>query len=185
MFGAGPAEIANALGHAGMQAAGLWQCRLDPGDGKQLATAHAARAGITAARLARAGLRGPARIFEGEPGFFAALYPGADPGLVPAAPQAPWALHDVSFKPWPACRHTHPAIAAALHLRDRVPPEHIARVQVATYAAGLAFCDAPRPASDHAARFSLQHAVAVTLLRGAHAADPLSAGHGGTERVPA
>ena len=42
-----------------------------------------------------------------------------------------------------------------------------ARVDVLTYRAALAFCDAPQPATPDAARFSLQHAVAVAIVRGA------------------
>lgn len=165
--GSGRTVCLDALGHAGMQAAGLWQCRLEPTDSKQLAAAHAARAGLTAAALAARGLRGPQAILEGRLGFFATLYPAADPGAVLDDPDAPWRLHEVSFKPWPACRHTHPAIAAALRLRPRVPAEAAAQITLRTYDAALDFCDAPHPGSDHEARFSLQHAVAVTLVRGA------------------
>jgi 2-methylcitrate dehydratase PrpD len=154
---------AAALSQAGMTAAGLWQCRLDPGTGKQLATAHAARAGVAAAAQAAAGFTGPARILEGEIGFLATYYPGSDVAAVIADPARAFQIHDVSFKPWPACRHTHPAIAAALTL----PPGGVAEVTVATYRAALEFCDAPNPQTDHDARFSLQHCVAVALLRGA------------------
>ena len=42
-------------------------------------------------------------------------------------------LHQTSFKPWPACRHTHPTIDATLALRDMKlgRPEHIV---IETYA---------------------------------------------------
>lgn len=159
--------LLDALGQAGMQAAGIWQCRLEATDSKQLASAHAARAGVCAAAVAAAGFRGARGILEGDLGFFRAYYPEADPLCVTAAPDAPWRIHEVSFKPWPACRHTHPAIAAALRLRGRVTVAEIDRIEVHSYAAGVAFCDDPAPESDHAARFSLQHCVAVALLRGA------------------
>ncbi|TFL16522.1 MmgE/PrpD family protein [Jannaschia formosa] len=157
--------MADALAQAGMQAAGIWQCRLEPGFSKQLACAHAARAGVLSARLAAAGFAGPRRILTGPLGFFASFYPKADPGTL-AAPTERWGIEEVSFKPWPACRHTHPAIAAALDLRGRLdgPPTAL---ELRTYGAAIAFCDAPEPETDDAARFSLQHAVAVTLLRGA------------------
>ena len=159
--------LRDTLGQAGMQAAGIWQCRLEPTDSKQLATAHAARAGVCAAATAAAGFRGARAILEGELGFLRAYYPDADPLCVTAAPDAPWRIHEVSFKPWPACRHVHPAIAAALRVRDRVTLAEIEGIEVHSYGAGVAFCDAPAPASDHAARFSFQHCVAVALLRGA------------------
>lgn len=156
----------DALGHAGMQAAGLWQCRLEPTDSKCLATAHAARAGVTAARAAAHGLRGARHILEGELGFFATLYPDAGTDSI-CAPHHGWMLEEVSLKPWPACRHVHPAVGAALHLRESLAPASIADVKVQTYAAGVDFCDQPGPQTPHEARFSFQHAVAVALLRGA------------------
>lgn len=162
----GPEQQAHALGHAGMQAAGLWQCRLEHGHAKQLATGHAARAGLTAARAAQAGLAAPLEILEGPLGLFPTLYPQAELRSITETSQSTWLLHEVSLKPWSACRHTHPAIAAALDLRNTFagPPQGI---EVATYAAALEFCDKALPSTAHEARFSLQHCVAVALAEGA------------------
>lgn len=156
---------ADALAQAGMGAAGLWQCRLDPGTGKQLATAQAARNGVVAAQLAAAGFSGPAHILEGEIGFFATYYPKADIARVTSTERDDFEIHAVSFKPWPACRHTHSAISAARALPSGPPQD----VTVTTYDAAISFCDAPAPDTAHDARFSLQHCVAVALLRGAPA----------------
>ena len=157
----------DALGQAGMQASGLWQCRLEPTDSKAVATAHAARAAVTSALLGCQRVRGAKHILDGPLGFFASYYPEVDVSGVNDGLQGDWLLHDVSFKPWPACRHVHPAVGLALRLRDRVPVADIQRVRVATYAAALQFCDTPNPKSPHAARFSLQHCVATALLTGA------------------
>ncbi|MGB3553281.1 MAG: MmgE/PrpD family protein, partial [Jannaschia sp.] len=156
--------MADALAQAAMQAAGIWQCRLEPGFSKQLACAHAARAGVLSARLGAVGFTGPRRILTGRLGFFASFYPAAEMATL-TAPTVGWAIEEVSVKPYPACRHTHPAIAAALDLRDCLssPPDAL---ELRTYGAALAFCDAPRPETDDEARFSLQHAVAVTLIHG-------------------
>jgi 2-methylcitrate dehydratase PrpD len=166
-MGLNDAEKRDALGQAGMQAGGLWQCRLEPTDSKALATGHAARAGVTSALLAAQGLRGASHILEGELGFFRSFYPDADPDLVLAEPDAGWLVHQVSFKPWPACRHVHAAIGMVLDLRGQLNSHDIERMTVHTYAAGQSFCDNPDPASDHEARFSFQHALAVAFLRGA------------------
>ena len=162
-----PERTVHALGQAGMQASGLWQCRLEDTDSKCLATAHAARAGVTSAFLACRGLRGARRILEGPLGFFATFYPKADAASVLNADPGRWLIHDVSLKPWPACRHVHAAIGAALDLREQIGPEKIGTLTVHTYEAGRDFCDDADPSTTHEARFSFQHAVAVTLLRGA------------------
>lgn len=154
----------DALGQAGMQAAGIWQCRLEPTFSKQLACAHAARAGVFSAELAQADFPGPKAILTGELGFFTSYYPGADQTCVTAPDD--WALTQMSFKPFAACRHTHPAISATLDLGWRGAAD-VQQVEVHTYGAALAFCDAPDPQTPDAARFSLQHAVALALLKGA------------------
>jgi 2-methylcitrate dehydratase PrpD len=160
VFGLDEAATVAALGNAGSVAGGLWQMRHEPVMTKQLHVAHAARAGLWAARLARRGFTGPRAVLEGPQGLYAATVDAPKPlALGPG-----WRMEEVSFKPWAACRHAHPAIDAALELRARgslVPP-----IRVETYRDAIAFCDRPGPASPAEARFSLQHAVAVVAVRG-------------------
>lgn len=156
----------DALGQAGMQAAGLWQCRLEVTDSKVVATGHAARAGVSSALLALRQVRGACHILEGPLGFFPTFYPEADVGDVLRQPDAAWLIHEVSFKPWSACRHVHPAVGLAMELRSALEPDRIDRVRLQTYAAAVEFCDCPDPQSACQARFSLQHCVAVALLTG-------------------
>jgi 2-methylcitrate dehydratase PrpD len=167
-------ESAHAMSLAVSQAAGLWQTRHEASSmGKQLHTAHAARAGYDAARLAARGFMGPLTIIEGAQGFFAALCPGGSPRDVVSEGDG-WAIHDVSFKPWPACRHAHAAIDAALLMRQKHHAASDAKVTLSTYADALKFCDRPDPRTVIEAKFSLQHAVAVTWARGAPTLDDFS-----------
>jgi len=164
--------MCGAFGNAGMQASGVWQCRLDPGYGKQMVCGHASRAAISATRLAKIGFVGPARILEGELGFFKSFYPQSDFETLASVTSDPtsdghrWHIHEVSFKPWPACRHTHPVIEAALVLRDQYNSHECDRITVTTYQAGADFCDNSSPINDSEARFSFQHLVAFTLCNG-------------------
>lgn len=155
-----------ALGNAGTQSAGLWQFLEEGAMSKHLHAGRAAEAGVLAAELAARGFTGPAEILEGKKGFFVAACPDAEPARVLAAPGAPWQLRLTSLKPWPSCRHTHPAIDAALELHERVEHAAIADVRVETYQAALALCDNAAPASEYEAKFSLQHCVAVALTDG-------------------
>lgn len=167
LLGLNPERSADALGQAGMMAAGLWQCRNEPTFSKQLAAGRSAQSGVLAADLARIGFPGPKQILEGSHGFFAACCDHADAGALLADPLSPWKLYEVSFKPWPACRHVHPAIEAALKLREQLPAvSHIESLTLRTYADAISFADCPEPETAHQARFSLQHAVAVAWLRG-------------------
>ncbi|MGG5819404.1 MmgE/PrpD family protein [Falsiroseomonas sp. HW251] len=172
LLGLDATRLVWALGNAGTQAGGVWQCRHEPVMTKQLHTARAAAMGLEAAQLAAFGLTGPRLILEGPQGVFAGLASDAKPYRVLDTPDAPWLAHETSFKPWPACRHAHPTIDAALALRDRVAGRAIEAVRVESYADALAFCDRAVPRSTVEAKFSLQHAVAVALLDGK---PPLSA----------
>jgi len=161
-------RTAHALGLAATQASGFWQTRHEPASmAKQLHTARAAHAGLSAAQLSAQGFDGPLAILEGPQGFFAATCPGADPETVLADHGAPWLIEQVSFKPWPACRHAHAAIDAALSARAAgITADQISAAEVVTYADAITFCDRPQPASVIEAKFSLQHALAITLMRG-------------------
>lgn len=169
LYQLGPEAVTDALGLAGTQAGGLWQTRHEPAsNAKQLHTARAAQAGLIAAELAAAGAHGPHFILEGPQGFFAATCGPADPqGVLAFAPDAAWAIHEVSIKPWPACRHAHAAIDAALVLRDQgVTGDAVEHGRIRVYADAALFCDTPDPQTVLQAKFSLQHAVAVTLMDG-------------------
>jgi len=167
LLGLSTAETVHALGNAGTQAAGFWQFLETGAMTKHLHAGRGAEAGVVAAELAQLGFTGPPAILEGNKGFFAAACPDADPAAVTRNPEAPWQLRQTSLKPWPSCRHTHPAVDAALEIRNRLDhlddPARIAKVTVATYPAALAVCDRPEPDSAYAAQFSLQHCVAAAL----------------------
>ena len=165
MLGLTDTQAIWAMGHAVSTAGGLWQCRNEPCATKHLHVAEAARRGVQAALWAKAGLAGPRQILEGPQGFFAVMAHDGDPAAVLAGPDA-WRIHEVSFKPWPACRHAHPTIDAALKLRADLQGRAIAAIRVKTFADAILFCDRPDPQTEGQAKFSLQHSVAVTLALG-------------------
>lgn len=144
-----------ALGNAASVAGGLWRMRHEDVMTKAMHAARAALEGLWLARLARQGFTGPAQALEGEQGLYAAMV--REPK--PMALGEEWLMHAVSFKPWAACRHAHPAIDCALELRAAGALNQ--PVTVETYADALKFCDRPHPVTDLDAKFSIQHAIAV------------------------
>jgi 2-methylcitrate dehydratase PrpD len=164
--GLSDAQAMHALGNAGTQSSGVWEF-LDTGAmSKHLHAGRAAESGMIAVDLAALDFTGPPKILEGDKGFFAAACPDAIPSAVTADTQGPWELTRTSTKPWPSCRHTHPAIDAALQLHGQLNGAEIERVNVETYQAALDVCDRPLPASEYEAKFSLYHTVAVALQNG-------------------
>ncbi len=165
LLGLSVEQTVDALGNAGTQSAGLWQFLETGAMSKHLHAGRAAEAGLVAASLAKEGFTGPPAILEGEKGLFRATCADADPGAVVRDPNAPWQLLVSSIKPWPSCRHTHPAIDAALELRGEIDTRMIESVRVETYSAAIEVCDRAAPRSVYEAKFSLQHCVAAALSR--------------------
>ncbi|HEU4970203.1 MmgE/PrpD family protein [Sphingomonas sp.] len=160
IYGLDADATADALGHAGSLAGGLWRMRHEENMTKQVHAAQAALTGLWHARLARAGAKGPRRILEGEQGLYAAMT--REPK--PLALGQDWRIDEVSFKPWGACRHAHPAIDAALELK--AAGKLGTPVTVHTYRDALTFCDRPEPGTVLDAKFSIQHSVAIVLDKG-------------------
>lgn len=157
-----------AFGNAGTQAAGLWEFKKSSAMSKHLHAGRAAEAGVVAAELAAFGFSGAPEIFEGEKGFFRALCPDGSAEQILSGFDEPWQVHLTSIKPWPSCRHTHPAITTALTLRDQLlsknlDAEAIEQIKIGTYQVAVDMCDQPVPTTDVEAKFSLQHCVAAAL----------------------
>lgn len=166
LIGLSADETVWALGNAGTQSSGLWEFLATGAMSKHLHTARAAESGVLAALLAREGFTGPEKILEGEKGFFAGLCTDPIPQAIAADPARPWELTRTSIKPWPCCRHTHPATDAALELHAALKGAPVARVTVGAYRAAIDVCDRPDPQDPYSAKFSLQHTVAVALNDG-------------------
>ena len=159
-------QSTHALGNAGTQSAGLWEFLETGAMSKHLHAGRAAEAGLVAAELAGLDFTGPPAILEGAAGFFAGACPDPDPDAVLRNPKGKWQVHSTSIKPWPACRHTHPAIDASLAVFDVLDGAAIERVEVETYQAAIDVCDRPVANSEYEGKFSLQHCVAAALHRG-------------------
>ena len=176
LLGLDAEALAWAFGNAGSLAAGLWQFNRDGAMTKHLHAGRAAANGVLAACLATRGFTGARAILEGPQGFFAAMSRDADPPRVVAglhdgrgSPSSRWKIEGVSIKPHASCRHTHPAVDAALEIRAggaSLAADDVARVRVATYGVALDVTDTPDPRNPYQAKFSLQYTVAHALLHG-------------------
>ncbi len=154
----------HAFGSAGTQAAGLWEFLRDAADSKQLHTAHASAAGLSAAMLAQAGLTGAVQIFEGKQGMAAGLSKDSDPARLIDRLGLRWATAETSFKYHASCRHTHPATDALL----RVMQDHhlvvtdIAKVVTHVHQGAIdVLGPVTNPQSVHQSKFSMGTVLAL------------------------
>ncbi len=166
----------HALGNAGSQSSGLWQF-LDTGaETKHLHAGRGAEAGVVAATLAAQGFTGAPEILEGNRGFYKATCPDPDQSRLLPGMNERWQLHETSIKPWPSCRHTHPAIECAMALHRQLQDGRaIKAVRISAYQAALDLCDRREVETAYAGKFSLQHCVATALLRGSVVFDSFEA----------
>ncbi len=164
-----PAQMVHAFGSAGTQSAGLWEFLREAADSKQLHTAHAAAAGLTAAYLAADGFTGASRILEGTRGMAAGMSSDADPARLTAGLGARWASAETSFKFHASCRHTHPAAdALAQAMREhRLAASDLATVTAHVHQGAI---DVLGPVTDpqtvHQSKFSMGTVLAMIALHG-------------------
>jgi 2-methylcitrate dehydratase PrpD len=173
LLGLDEEKMISALGLAGTQASGLWAFLVDGASCKTLNPARAAVNGCTAALLSKAGVSGPEHILTADDGgMLAAMSDEYDPGQVSADLGVVWQIVRLDKKPYPCCRSTHPAIDAAITLREEHGFSHteIEKILVETYDLGWKQCGVNpgslSPETPVEAKFSTPYAVACALLRG-------------------
>ncbi len=161
-----PAQLLDALGSAGTQAAGLWEFNADGTMSKHLHPGKAAFNGILSADLARRGFTGARTILEGERGFFRAMSASFDPSRITDGLGSRWKIMENCYKLHSCCGHTHSAIDAALEIRNDIGGNSIREVHVDTYASGYRIVSEPNPQTSYQAKFSLAYVTAVALTEG-------------------
>lgn len=165
-------RMGHAFGLGYVQVHGNRQALVDGTLAKRFQPAFSAAAGVRAAYMAAAGVTGPRGILAGEYGI-AALYTAGqiDLGPVTQGLGEEYETLNVSIKPYPSCRCTHPVIDAALELRKRegmrwqdvvcgeirLPPTSMGQI-------GQPFAVRQNPTVD--AQFSAQYTAALALVHG-------------------
>jgi 2-methylcitrate dehydratase PrpD len=169
-----PDVLRSALGAAYTLTSGNHQSTREGAETKALQPAVAGSNGLLAALMAKNGLVGVANPFLGEDGLGRVYLHGkldaakfrASLGPVPEIAQ-------LSFKPYPSCRLTHPAITAALALHESVGPALDGETQIelqlnpqAHNVVGKTHAARMNPEKRLDAQFSVYWCVAVALTYG-------------------
>lgn len=177
LYGLDAAQLAAAQGIAASTASGIqvfleegaWTKRMHPGWGGV--------GGITAARLAQAGFKAPARPYEGRYGLFhshlQAHASEVDHAALTGGLGEVWETEAMAVKPYPVCHFLHGcAEAAALIWREARPaPEDLVAIRAYVAEPTLGIVTEPlakkrRPTGDYEAKFSAQFVTATSLLHG-------------------
>jgi 2-methylcitrate dehydratase PrpD len=162
--------VAHALGHAASFSGGLWAFIHDGSQTKRVHPGRAAEGGLFAALLARAGLTGPAAVFEdGWGGFLTTFAPqSAQPDALVAGLGERWRIERVSFKPYASCRSAHSAIdALGLLLDDNgFGANDVERIEVRLSPFLMGMCGGRETTTLPQTQMSLPYALAGRLVLG-------------------
>jgi 2-methylcitrate dehydratase PrpD len=130
----------------------------------------AARNGLAAVELARAGSRSAPGAFEGRSGFVRAFARSdCDVPALLARLGREWSVLRVTFKPFPVCAFNQTPVTGALLLREKIGARELRRVRVRMnpFETGYAGMDAKGPFdSISGTLMSIPFCIALTLLRG-------------------
>jgi 2-methylcitrate dehydratase PrpD len=171
LLGLNPQQVTTAMAIAASFASGL---KANFGTMvKPLHVGQCARNGLLAALMAQVGYDANAAALEHQQGFFNAFN---GPGNFNAALIfKDWAhplevlSPSMGLKQFPCCGSAIPAVAMALQLRREEPIDitNIAKIEILPHKRRLPHTNNPDPQSPLAAKFSVQYAVCVALLKGA------------------
>ena len=163
-------EIANALGLAGTQVAGLREGSGKPsGMTKRLHAGKAAENGLLSALIAKEGYLAAHSIFEGKSGFLNLYCDDPKANLIVEKLGEIFHFTDCYLKPYPTCRHLHGPIESTLKLRDEYSfkLDEIKEIIVKIYREGTYACFSEQNPNDfYDAQFSIPYAIAVALKDG-------------------
>ena len=146
---------------------GAWTKRFHPG--------WAAVAGITAARLAQSGFRGPSRPYEGKFGLIDTHLQQAaasvDFDIMSAGLGIDWNLAETAIKPYPVCHFIHGCADAAIALHAELGAQEIVEVEALLPRDTMPIVAEPieskrNAGTDYEAKFSAPFVVATCLLKG-------------------
>jgi 2-methylcitrate dehydratase PrpD len=125
-------RLVDALGIAGSSSAGLLEFAWSGGDTKRLHLGRASQLGLESALLARAGVRGPARVLEGRSGYFNAFSTPPRMEALLAGLGTSWAIEPPSLKSY-ATHVTHQGVVDAIQRFKRehaLDPAAITRIVI-------------------------------------------------------
>lgn len=183
-------RMADSFGLAYSQCAGNQQGIVEGALAVRAQQGLSAAAALLAAELAECGITGPRQPLEGRFGYYNTFHDGRwDPDVLTDGLGVRFEVDEVSIKPYPTCKNTHTAIAAALAARRQATFDvaDIERVDVHVdnleYAAIV--CEPYEekidpdllcgPHGDVVAQFSLPFVVAAALKHGRVTLEEVSA----------
>jgi 2-methylcitrate dehydratase PrpD len=159
-------KLTYAVGIATTQAAGMQQNR-----GTSCKSLHAGKAGssgVLAALLAEQGFNSSEEIIEGKRGFSRIYSTEADPDAVLAELGSRWEITRNGYKPYACGVVLHPLIDAVIGAAKKAQTLHpaVAKIELRVHPHAVKITGVDNPQSGLMAKFSINHAAAVSYIDG-------------------
>ena len=159
-------QMNTTLAAAVTSAAGVLEMQEDDSDLKPYNVGRAAMDAVAAAYIGRCGLKGPNDALGGKRGFLKVMTGEPHTEYLTDFSSDTLSIEQIYQKVYAACRHAHPAIEAALTLRDRIAIEDIDEIVVEAYRLAVAGHDHTNVAGVSSAKMSIPFSVAVAMVTG-------------------
>lgn len=159
-------QMNTTLAAAVTSAAGVLEMQEDDSDLKPYNVGRAAMDAVAAAYIGRTGLKGPKDALGGKRGFLKVMTDNPHTEYLTDFNGEKLCIQEIYQKIYAACRHAHPAIEAALALRNELQVEDIESIQVYAYKLAVAGHDHTQILSVSSAKMSIPFSVAVALITG-------------------
>ena len=161
-------QMKSTLSAAASSAAGLLEMLADDSELKPYNVGRAVMDGLTAAYIGKVGYIPPVDILGGKRGFLNVLTDTQNLEFLEVFEESdkPCILGNF-FKPYPACRHCHSTIDAALEIarKNDIPADSIDRIKIGTYKLALTGHDHTVVNSSKSAMMSIPYGAVVALAR--------------------
>ena len=165
MLGFTGEECFQAFAAACVAASGMLKVLDDGSELKPYNVAKTSLLALTALQMAKAGFKGHDDPLGGR-GFLKMMTGREDVELKPVLLNGTYAIMKSYTKPYASCRYTHPAVEAAIHLRDRVNVDDVVGIDVRTYDLAVSGHDHTEIPGSYSAKMSIPYATAAGLLYG-------------------
>ena len=165
MLGFTEEERRNAFSTACVAASGMLKALDDGSELKPYNVAKTTLLALTALQLAKAGFKGSPDPLGGR-GFIRMMTGKDDIELKPVMLNGTYAVMKSYTKPYASCRYTHPAVEAAIRLREKVSPEEIEAVDIRTYDLAVSGHDHTEIPGSYSAKMSIPYASAAGFIFG-------------------
>ena len=161
-------QLKSTLACAVTSAAGVLEIQEEASELKPYNLGRAAMDGLAAAQMGRLALPGPDDIMGGKRGFLAVLTDTPVQSHLTDFSNDDYSIEGIYQKMYAACRHCHPAIEAAVAVRNdnRLQADQVDRVEVHTYKLAVGGHDHQDIKGISSAKLSTPYSVALAMVKG-------------------